>query len=237
MSLLKKTLVVLSLMWAVSATAATNLCYNGNFDSPKGALDGWNVNYEWLGNSFFMKNHEHCSVLPMFQGKKNVLSAAFPHQGRVESKLFPVEKGARYKCTLDLNSPSVRFYFKAYKWEPGVAPHDDPKLSEMREVYRSENFTGGSGGGWKTISFYMPMEEISELAYDHYKYARYATVYMTRYRGGFHVANVRVEKLPGTYKVRKSTETPSTPTIKGTLPKLPPLKGAPKPGAVEDFNE
>jgi hypothetical protein len=49
------------------------------------------------------------------------------------------------------------------------------------------------------------MEELSELAYSHYKDVRFATVYMTRYRGGFHVANVRVVKIPGTYKIVKGS--------------------------------
>jgi hypothetical protein len=214
----------------------TNLCFNGSFDNPKGALTGWNVNYEWMNNSHFMKNHEWVSVLPSYQGKRNVLWMNPPTQGRVESKLFPVEKGARYHCTLDLNAPDVRFYFKGYKWEPGIAPHSEPKLSEMREVYRSENFTGGSGGSWKTITFNMPMEEISELAYKHYKDVRFATVYMTRYRGGFHVANVRVIKLPGTYKVG---QTPAAKPTTGTkpLPKLPTPPSTNKSSPIDDSNE
>ena len=219
MSAFKRLIVALCLTGAASVAMAvdTNLCFNGSFNSPKGALDGWNVNYEWMKNSHFMANHTWVSVLPSYQGRNNVMQMSPPEQGRLESKLFAVEKGARYKCTLDLNAPDVRFYFKGYKWEPGIAPHDDPQLSEMREVYRSENFTGGSGGGWKTISFEMPMEEISETAYDHYKYVRYATVYMTRYRGGFHVANVRVEKLPGTYRVGKAPAPTAGPK---TMPKL-----------------
>jgi hypothetical protein len=187
------------------AQTASNLCYNGSFDSPKGALDGWNVNYEWMNNSHFMKNHLHVSVLPVFQGKKNVLWMNPPEQGRVESKPIPIEKGVRYKCTLDLFAPDVRFYFNCYKWEPGIAPHPEPHIKELRRIYKSENFTEGSGGGWKTISFYLPMEELSELAYSHYKDVRFATVYMTRYRGGFHVANVRVVKIPGAYKIVKGS--------------------------------
>jgi hypothetical protein len=237
MSSLKSMLVLVSLMWAVSVTAETNLCFNGNFDSPEGALDGWNVNYEWLGNSNYMQNHTHVSVVPLFEGRKNVMCTTFPVQGRVESKPILIEKGARYKCTLDLfNAGGVRFYFNCYKWEPGIAPHSDPKLSELRRIYKSEPFTGGSGGGWKTISFYLPMEEISELAYSNYKDVRFATIYMTRYRGGFNVANVRVVKLPGTYKVRPSPAMKPT-TGGNTLPKLPPPKGLTKPAAGDDFSE
>ena len=253
---LKRMLVVLSLMWAVSVMAATNLCYNGNFDSPDGALDGWNVNYEWLGNSFYMENHKHCSVLPMFEGRKNVLFTDFPLQGRVESKPIPIEKGARYRCTLDVFSPGeatavnksggvttgggglgVRFYFNCYKWEPGIAPHPEPKLAELRRILKGRPCLGASGGSWSTVSFEFPMEEVSELEYQSLKDVRYATVYLTRYRGGFHVANVKVVKLPGTYKIRKSAEVPTTTTGRNTLPKLPPLKGAPKPGAGDDSNE
>lgn len=257
MSPLKRILVLLSLMWAVSVTAGTesNLCYNGNFDSPNGSLDGWNVNYEWLGNSNYMKNHEHVSVLPMFGGRKNVLCTDFPVQGRVESKPIPIEKGARYKCTLDVFSPGatttvnksggttttggglgVRFYFNCYKWEPGIAPHSDPKLGELRRILKGRPCLGASGGAWSTVSFEVPMEEISELEYQSLKDVRFATVYLTRYRGGFHVANVRVVKLPGTYKIRKSTEVKPA-TGGNTLPKLPPLRGAPKPSTGDDSSE
>ena len=82
----------------------------------------------------------------------------------------------------------------------------------------------------------MPMEEISELAYDHYKYVRYATVYMTRYRGGFHVANVRVEKLPGTYKVVKSPA-PTTTTGSKTMPKLVTPQNVGKPSSIRNSGE
>ena len=70
-SAFKTILVALSLLGAISVAAETesNLCYNGNFDSSKGALDGWNVNYEWMGNKYFMKNHECISVLPFFEGR------------------------------------------------------------------------------------------------------------------------------------------------------------------------
>ena len=223
---------MLSLIWAVSATAETegNLCYNGNFDNPKGALDGWNVNYEWMDNSHFMKNHEFISVLPSFQGHKNVLWANPPEQARVESKIIPIEKGVRYKCTLDLNSPGdpgnaydVRLYFNCYKWEPGIAPHPEPKLSELRRIYKGVPATGGSDNKWKTISFYLPMEELSEAAWSRYKEARFATVYLTRYRGEFHVANVKVVKLPETYKIAK-TATVNTATSHTTLPRLLPTE-------------
>ena len=242
MSPLKMSLAGLSLIWAAAAAAQTgsNLCYNGSFNSTNGPLDGWNVNYEWKGNKHFMKNHEACSVLPTFQGKSNVLWVNPPEQGRVESKLIPIEKGVRYKCTLDLCAPDVIFYFCCYKWEPGIAPHPEPKLSELRMVYRGEHFMGGSGSGWKTISFYLPMEEISELAWKHYKDVRFATVYMTRYRGDFHVANVRVEKIPGTYKVVKKPEPKPAPGVRPPAPCQKPAapKAVKKPSIIEnDDNE
>lgn len=239
-ALLKWTSIAWSLMLAVSVPAGTetNLCYNGNFDSANGALDGWYVDYRWMGNSNFMKNHEYVSVLPSYQGKRNVLWVNPPVQARVESKLIPIEKGVRYKCTLELNAPDVRFYFNGYKWEPGIAPHPEPHLKELRRIYKGEPYTGGSGGGWKTISFYLPLEELSETAWDHYKDVRFATVYMTRYRGGFHVANVRVTKLPGTYKVKNAPAAKPTPPVPARpLPKPMPLPGAAKSGPINDDPE
>jgi len=229
--------------WAAAAAAqsGSNLCCNGAFNSPNGPLDGWNVNYEWMGNSHFMENHKHVSVLPVYQGRTHVLWMNPPVQGRVESKPIPIEKGARYQCTLDLNAPNVIFYFAGYKWEPGIAPHPDPKLSELRQIFRSAHFTGGSGGGWKTISFVMPMEEISALEWGHLKDVRFVTVYMTRYRGGFHVANVKVVKLPGTYQIKKAPPKPTTaagpPPQTKPAPTPPAAKPAPRPSIIEDDNE
>ncbi|MCX6998257.1 MAG: hypothetical protein NTV49_14530 [Kiritimatiellaeota bacterium] len=238
----KTPLLVVSLFWAAAAAAETssNLCYNGSFNSTNGPLDGWNVNYEWMGNQNFMKNHEACTMLPSYKGKSNVLWVNPGTQARVESKPIPIEKGVRYKCTMDLIADDSRFYFKCYKWEPGIAPHPDPHLSELRRTYKSEAYTGGSGGGgWKTVSFYLPMEEISELAWQHYKDVRFATIYMCRYRGGWYVTNVRVEKIPGTYKVVK---TPSPkPAVGGRTPtpvrKPAGPKVAPKPSIIEADNE
>jgi|GEM_PF-890446 len=239
-------MLLLGGLWAAAAAAETgsNLCYNGGFNSTNGPLDGWNVNYEWMGNGNFMKNHEACTVLPSYKGKSNVLWVNPGKQARVESKPIPIEKGVRYKCTMDICCPDSIFYFCGYKWEPGIAPHPDPKLSELRRIFRSEHYLGGSGGGgWKTVSFIMPMEEISELEWSHYKDIRFATVYMCRYRGGWYVTNVRVEKIPGTYKVVKKTEAKTAPTTPatGVRPKTPPPATAPKPvkkpSIIEEDNE
>ena len=99
------------------------------------------------------------------------------HQTKVESKLIPIEKGARYKCTLDEIGGGMRCYFNCYKWEPGVAPHPDPSITELRREYKSEQCTGG-GGDWKTYTFYLPLEEMSELAYSHYKDMRFFAIYV-----------------------------------------------------------
>jgi hypothetical protein len=197
-------------MAAVAAPAGepANLCYNGDFSNTNNPLAGWNVDYDWMQNKNYMGQLKKVSILPEYKGKKNVLYMTTTHQTKVESKLIPIEKGVRYKCTVDVcnvGGIGLRCYFNCYKWAPGIEPNSEPKLSELRRIYKGEPWTG-STAQWKTITFYLPLAELSELAYEHYREVRFATVYLLSDEcfGGAWFANVKVTKIPETYKVVKS---------------------------------
>jgi hypothetical protein len=207
MTKLQKAVAVLTFMWAGSALAQSNLCFNGDFSSTNDPLEGWNVNYEWLENRHYANNHKQVNVLPSYKGKKNVCWMTTTHQTKIESKIIPIEKGARYKCTIDEIGGGLICYMNCYKWEPGIAPHPNPTLPELRRGYKSDVLRGVGGKDWKTFTFYVPMDEMSELAYKHWQDMRFMTVYILNdhNNAGIGVTNVKLVKIPGaTYKVIKS---------------------------------
>ncbi|HPC49897.1 MAG TPA: hypothetical protein PL016_07180, partial [Kiritimatiellia bacterium] len=53
-----------------AAPAETNYCYNSDFTSAKGPLDGWNIDYDWTLIKKQTGNAKNASVLPMFRAKE-----------------------------------------------------------------------------------------------------------------------------------------------------------------------
>ena len=191
--------------------AESNLCYNAAFNSSKGSLDGWNVNYDWNGNSKNVGNHQNASYLPEYKGRRNVLKMAVPKdfESKVETPLMEYEPGDRYKCTFDLFADvgEIRVLFLGYNWRPGIAPTEVPQLQDMRRIYKGDAISV-SGAAWKSVTVAFPHEQISELAYSHLKKVRYVTVMLfvpgaTGYGGAFYISNVKVVKLPAKCTVKK----------------------------------
>ncbi|MEM7391420.1 MAG: hypothetical protein AAF492_03650 [Verrucomicrobiota bacterium] len=94
-------------------------------------------------------------------------------------------------------------YFTGYKWKPGVRPHEDPHIGDLRRIYKS-NFRGvktsSAPGGWKraTFEFPLPDDKLSSLAKKHLKYLRYFTVYIIVIAdapGHIYVDNVNVTRI------------------------------------------
>jgi hypothetical protein len=197
---------------SLPAIAQSNLCYNGSFTSSKDPLDGWNFDYDWTGNVNMAGNHKNVSFLPEFKGRRNVFKMVVPknYESKVETPLMKYEPGARYKCTFDLYADvgEVRLLFLGYNWRPGIEPGEEPKLQDMRRIYKGEAVSA-RGASWKPITVTFPHEQISELAYSHLKKVRYVTVMLlvpgaTEYVGNFYIANVKVTKLAEKYTVSKN---------------------------------
>jgi len=205
----------IGMVWlaGLPAAAQSNLCYNGSFTSTKDPFEGWNLNYDWTGNSKQMGNHTHASFLAEYNGRRNVLKMVVPggYEGRVETPLIACEPGARYKCTFDLYADvgEVRMLFQGYTWRPGIAPNEAPKLQELRRIYKGDA-VGTHGASWKPMTVIFPHEQISELAYNHLKKVRFMTVLIfvpggTFGPGTFYISNMKIVKLPDKYKVIKGS--------------------------------
>ena len=132
---------------ALSARAQS-LLENGNFDNPTDPLKGWVVDYAWTGNSYYVGNKSHVSIGT--EGtRKNIVNFSSAGDGgvKMESRAFPLEPGFKYVCTIDIKG-AYRLYFAGYQWAPGVRPHDNPELGELRMIYQSKA-TVSSSEAWR----------------------------------------------------------------------------------------
>lgn len=206
----------LGLVMTVSAQSVDphkNYCYNGNFDSEKGNLDGWNVNYDWTGNKHQQGNHNNVSYLPVFRAKKNVLKMAVPsgYESKIECPLIEYAAGDRYKCTFDIyiEGVNMKMLFNGYKYKPGIKPYEHPKLQDMRRIYKTEQIDMKKRSGWQTKTIYFPgSSRISSTAYSHLKMIRGISLSLyvpgaTYGAGNFYLSNVRITKVPGKVTVKK----------------------------------
>jgi len=179
----------------VSAAAQPNLVVNGEFDAPEGALKGWNIDYAWTDNSFYVGNASRVKAVDQFSGQRQVVK--FPlHEdvgSKMESVLIPYEQGVKYRAKLKIQGGRYRICFSGYQWKSGIRPHDAPTLPEMRQVYRSKAVDGHSSG-WQTITLDIPGTEASELSLQHLKKVRFLTLFIF-FLGEGYVDDVSVIRL------------------------------------------
>ncbi len=167
---------------------------NGNFDNPAEPLKGWIVDYAFAGNSNYMGNKDHVSIVTEGVRKNVVQFGSAGDAGvKMECRAFPLEPGFRYTCTLDIKGGGYRIYFAGYQFTPGVRPHENPELGELRMIYQSKA-TVGSSADWKQEKLELPGVKLSPQAIEHLKKARYLTVYIWMAKPGF-VDNVTVTKV------------------------------------------
>ncbi len=170
------------------------LIENGNFDHATEPLKGWIVDYEFTGNSHYVGNKSHVSIVTD-GARKNVVKMDSPgDQGvKMECRAFPIEPGFRYTCTLDVKGGGYRVYFAGYRFAPGVRPHENPELGELRMIYQSKATTG-TAADWKQEKLELPGVKPSPQAIESLKQLRYLTVYIWFVKSGF-VDNVTVTKV------------------------------------------
>ena len=168
---------------------------NGNFDNTADPLKGWIVDYAFAGNSNYMANKTHVSIATDGARKNVVQFGSAGDAGvKMECRAFPLEPGFKYTCTLDIKGGGYRIYFAGYQFAPGVRPHENPELGELRMIYQSKATTGSSAE-WKQEKLELPGVKLSEAAIEHLKKVRYLTVYIWMAKPGF-VDNVTVTKVP-----------------------------------------
>jgi hypothetical protein len=181
-------------MLAAPICNAQSLIENGNFDNPSDPLKGWITDYEWTGNTHYLGNKNHVSIVTE-GARKNVVKMNSPgDQGvKIECRAFPFEPGFRYTATLDVKGGGYRVYFAGYRWAPGVRPHENPELGELRMIYQSKATTG-TASDWKQEKIELPGVKPSAQAIEHLKQLRFLTVYIWFVKPGF-VDNVTVTKV------------------------------------------
>ncbi len=166
---------------------------NGNFDYPANPLKGWTVDYADSGNSHYLDNKSRVSIVTD-GARKNVVQ--FGYNGvagvKMECRAFPIEKGFKYTCALDIKGGGYRIYFAGYQFTPGVRPHENPELAALRMVYQSKAATGASDQ-WKRETIELPGVSLSQQAIEHLKKVRYLTVYIWMAKPGL-VDNVVLTK-------------------------------------------
>jgi hypothetical protein len=140
--------------------AAENLVPNGSFDNEKD-LAFWQFQYDQKGESWYFDNHQLVSVVPVEAGRRRVLRLNVATQFladnpgvKVDSQPIPVKPGGRYRLSAYAKStgPDLRLLGEGYKWRPGVKPHDQPTIYELRKCYRFPlvffgEVPGGTAGG------------------------------------------------------------------------------------------
>ena len=184
----------LGLFLLASSARSQSLIENGNFDNASDPLKGWVVDYEWSGNSHYIGNKKHVSIATEGARKNVVKFDANGDDGvKMECRAFPLEPGFKYVANLDVKSGGYRIYFAGYQWAPGVRPHENPELGELRMIYQSKASVGTSNE-WKTEKLELPGVTLSAAAIEHLKKVRYLTLYIWMAKPGS-VDNVIIAKV------------------------------------------
>lgn len=218
MKLLPLRLVLVSMLLSATARAAepagANLVVNGSFDAEGDALAGWKWKYGLPGESEYFDNHEFISTTAEGGARKNVLKIHVPAKQagwegvKVDSAPVPIRKGARYSFSADARStgPDARILLEGYRWRPGIKPHPNPELHELRKCYKFELlFFGQAGGafsgvgrGWKTASQVIPKDNMKDLQKQMFGQVEFVVVHLIGIGGGegdLFVDNVRIEEV------------------------------------------
>ena len=169
---IKTTLTSLLLAVCTPAMAGDNLIPNGSFDHEKGELHGWVTDYAWTGNSHYIGNKDRVKV----QGGAAVIRAAGDAGAKIECIPIPVEKGSKYTAEFKIRSSNMsRVYFAGYKWQPGIRPHDNPALGELRMIYKSKADTS-AGKSMGKMKIELPGVKLSSQARAAFKHVRFITL-------------------------------------------------------------
>lgn len=194
MRFLLSSIFLIVVFLAAPAVRAQSIIENGNFDHPTEPFKGWVTDYAFTGNKWYVGNKEHLSIVQE-TGRKNVVQFGSVGDAgvKMECRAFPLEPGFKYVATLDIKGGGYRIYFAGYQWTPGVRPHDNPELGELRMIYQSKA-TSSSSDAWKQEKIELPGVKLSSAATEALKKVRYLTVYIWMVKPGF-LDNVTVTKV------------------------------------------
>lgn len=217
-------LLSVGILLAASASwAESNLVVNGHFDATNEFLYRWKYDYADTGNSLYAGNRTYVSVTNI-DGKKHVLSLRANiellcniGQGvEVDSDPIPVAPNGRYKLTVAAKTtgPNCRILAEGYRWRPGIKPHANPKLAEVRKCYRfaqvyfGQEKAGAMGGiapsqGWITASQTFPDIKMTKMARESFDKIQFLVVHIIAIGGSddnkdwvnLYVDDVKLERI------------------------------------------
>lgn len=192
---MNRTLPILgAILLSASFGHAQSILENGDFDNPGDPLKGWVTDYAWTKNSFYVGNKAHVAIAA--DGTRKTV-AIFGDAGdggvKMECRAFPLEPGFKYVCNLDVKGGGYRIYFAGYQWTPGVRPHDNPELGELRMIYKSKALNGSSES-WKKEKLELPGVTPSPAALAQLKKVKFLTLYIWMVKPGA-VDNVTITKV------------------------------------------
>lgn len=201
---------------------SANLMANGTFDN---GLDGWKSKYDKPGESWYFDNAANVTVIPADGGQKNVLQLRVKPQvagtqgTKVDSQPVAIDPKGKYRLTLKARADGCdcRILFEGYKWKPGIKPHANPEISELRRCYKFEQvfFNGRNGGdfggvkkAWSTGTTSFPKDDMTKLGHEMYDQVKFVVLHVVAIGsqgGDFYASNqsdwilylddVKLEKL------------------------------------------
>ena len=195
--------------------ASDNLLANGSFDNAAAPLANWRITYDLPGEGQYIGNEKLVSVVPMESGRKQVLrfevsAKVAGWQGvKTDSAPVPIEPNGKYRfsAAAKTTGPNCRIMLEGYKWRPGIKPHANPELSELRRMYKfAQLYYGGAKGGdfgnvgrsWSTASMTLPDTKMTDLAKEKYNEVKFLVAHIVGIGGGggvLYVDDVKIEKI------------------------------------------
>lgn len=183
----------LSTSSGLSGSDDKNLVVNGSFDDPTDPLHGWRYKYDLPGEDWYFNNHKRVSVVEREGSQSGVLrlhgnvDVLFnTGQGvKVDSAPMPYEYGKKYKVSVRIrsNGPGNRIHLIGYQWLPGIKPHPNPKLHELRPVYKGKVIfpfkeSVGRYHSWTTGKGEFPGDDLSDLAKSHLRRVKFISLHV-----------------------------------------------------------
>ncbi len=211
-------IAVLCCLMSSSALAGVNLVTNGSFDAPGDFLSSWRYIYDASGDSWYTNNHNFISVVENDGTRKHVLrlhgtylELQVPGQGvKVDSYPIPVDisKGKfRFSVYARSTGPTCRILIEAYRWAPGVTPHDHPKNTELRKCYKFSQVYFGKqvaatmaslSPAWQKGTTVFPEDKLSDMAKKNLAQIQFLVVHIVAIGGSdgdVFVDDVNLEKI------------------------------------------
>lgn len=222
---MRATRTVLIAVWLACVgfvQAASNLVANGSFEQAddEGKPVDWKYKYDLEGESWYFDNHKYVSIKDS-EGRKNALCLwgdvkllQVPGQGvQVDGKPIPVtdlpKSKFKFSAFTRSSGPWCRILIEGYRWRPGIKPHSDPQLHELRKCYKfSQLYFGSQTAGtcaqplpkWTRGETEFPDPQLakSPLAQDILSKIRFLVVHIIAINGSegeLFVDDVKVEKI------------------------------------------